>query len=194
MKTLTIIVCLLLTFSLKAQNKFLGNISTVDVTNFWITYDSVVNTTDTLKQNKFIQNLYLDKATVGLMIFLAIRKPTIEYIRKTIFRYPKFWRSIRNKTLDTDKYSVELENCIKNFKRVYSVFFLPDIYFIVGLLRQGGYAQNDAIFIGIELESADYSVDLSELTPSLQKILKLNKNYIFTLIHEFVHIQQKINN
>lgn len=67
----------LIILSILFFNSTFGQITkifTSDIDNFWIAYDSVQTTKDTVKQVQFIQELYLDKATDGLKDFMIARE------------------------------------------------------------------------------------------------------------------------
>lgn len=49
------------------------DLHTEDLPRFYQAFDSVLTTTDTLKQNEFISKLYVDKASKGLKEFMELR-------------------------------------------------------------------------------------------------------------------------
>ena len=58
---LTFFLLFILSFTPKAQKD--QKVFTADIDNFWIAYDSIQSTKDSLKQIEFIQTLYIDKGT-----------------------------------------------------------------------------------------------------------------------------------
>src|SRR5215204_2770396 len=111
MKILFITVSLLTrSICSSAQNN--QKVFTSDIDNFWIAYDSIQTTKDSLKQIDFIQNLYIDKGTKGLKAFMAVRNYTAELWVKLIRIYPKFWNSIRPNTFTVKSYVQEIETSI----------------------------------------------------------------------------------
>src|ERR1700743_76605 len=89
---------LLLAFTGYAQNKQL--VFATDIDHFWTAYDSVKTTGDTLRQQKFIQQLYIDPASDGLKEFMRVRNYNAPLYVKLINKYPRFWQSIRRNTLN----------------------------------------------------------------------------------------------
>jgi hypothetical protein len=57
-------------------NKTSENVITTDIDNFWIAYDSIVSTTDSATQMRYLQTLYLDKGTPGLAAIMEARNYT----------------------------------------------------------------------------------------------------------------------
>ena len=166
-------------------------IFTSDIDNFWIAYDSVHTTTDTLKQAEFIQHLYLNKATDGLKDFMVARQHTAKRHLKNILRYPKFWVSLKSHTLQIKHQAIEIENAMLRFKKLYGNFKRPGIYFTIGCLNSGGTTSDDKILIGAEIAASDSTVDASELGAWLQGVFKNNKDVIYLVCHESGHTQQK---
>ena len=191
MKNLLLSFCLLYSQHLFAQQNKISNLFTSDITNFWIAYDSVILTEDTIKQVKYIEDLYFKKATLGLLVFTQSIHLTAQEIREKILAYPKFWRSIKPYTLQINKFSKSITVVCNKFKRIYSSFFQPSFYFVIGALKKGGKAQNGIVAVGIELAASDYKVNSSELPNSFRKRMQLNRNCSFIIAHECVHIQQK---
>ena len=64
---------LLSSFSLRSAAQDTNKVFTTDIDNFWIAYDSIQTTTDSLMQIDFIQKLYIDKGTKGLRSFMVLR-------------------------------------------------------------------------------------------------------------------------
>lgn len=166
-------------------------IFTSDIENFWIAYDSVKTTTDTTKQKEFIQRLYLDKATSGLKDFIVVREHSAKRHLNNILTKPKFWESLRPHTLQIKSYTTDIENLMLKFKKLYSNFKQPDVFFTIGCLNSGGTTTPDKILIGSEIAAADSTVDASEVGSWLQGVFKLNTNVVYLVAHEVGHTQQK---
>src|SRR5262245_5163656 len=114
------------------------NVFTSDIDNFWIAYDSIQTTKDSVKQIDFIKTLHLDKGTKGLKAFMALRDYNSKLWVDLIRIYPKFWRSIRPNTLAVKSYAPEIETSINKFKELYPELKDAKMYFTVGGLRSGG--------------------------------------------------------
>ncbi|RZK93190.1 MAG: hypothetical protein EOO98_00395 [Pedobacter sp.] len=168
-----------------------------DIDNFWIAFDSLQTTTDSLKQYNMLQKLYVDKGTPGLKAFMQAKGYTTEAWLDCIRSYPKYWASIRPKTLKIKAVNKELDPYIAKFKQLYPAFKPANIYFTIGAMRSGGTTQNDKVLIGAELATGDPEVDISELPANTQNWLKTYfgtypfKDVVLLNMHEFVHTQQK---
>jgi uncharacterized protein YjaZ len=178
--------------TLASLNLTATKIYTSDLTNFWTAYDSVISTSNNNLKIKFITDLYINKASKGLNEFINARNLTAEDWVNSINKYPKFWVSIRPKTLSVLKYQNEIERALKEFKKQYPNFKQPDIYFTIGCLKTGGTTSKDQILIGTEIATGDSTVDSSELIPFFQKYFKHNNNIIQLVTHEMNHTQQQL--
>ena len=190
MKRLIVIIFFSLVSALSYGQKF-HNIYTSDIDNFWNAYDSIKITTDTAKQLKFIQTLYLDKATDGLKDFIISRHHSAKLHLSNILKYPKFWNSLRPKTLEIKNHIADFEILIANFKTQYPKLKEPKIYFTIGVLNSGGTTSPGRILIGSEIACSDKTVDASELSKWLQGAFKLNSSVVSMVAHEIGHTQQK---
>ena len=181
--------CLLFLLSQGQQKVF-----TSDIDNFWIAYDSIQTTKDSLKQIGFIQKLYIDKGTPGLKAFMIARGYSAKLWIELIHNYPKFWNSIRSNTFSVKSYAPEIEKSIQQFKELYPDLKDAKMYFTVGGLRSGGTTMNDMVLIGSEIATGNPSTDVSEFPSKwLEGVFKNQKadNIVALNIHEYVHTQQK---
>jgi len=131
------LIAISLYVSSKAQQGLKKTVYTVDVDNFWIAYDSVKTTADTLKQQYFIQSLYIDKGTEGLKAFMKARDYNAKLWVELINKYPEFWNSIRKNTLEVKKQVGQIEESLSRFKVLYPELKPAKIYFTIGGLRSG---------------------------------------------------------
>ena len=167
---------------------------TSDIDNFWIAYDSIQTTSDSLKQIHFIQTFYIDKGTPGLLAFMKARGYSAKLWVELISRYPKFWNSIRANTLSVKSYATEIENSIQKFRILYPQLKDSKMYFTVGGLRSGGTTMDDMVLIGSEIATGNATTDVSEFPDKwLAGVFKnqLADNLVALNIHEYVHTQQK---
>jgi hypothetical protein len=165
-----------------------------DIDRFWIAYDSVQTTTDTIKQIQYLKTLYTDKGTDGLKLFMKMRKYTPELWARVIRQYPKFWKSIRPNTLIVKQKQAEILVAVEQFKKVYPDYRYATIYFTVGALRSAGIAEGNTALVGMELTGGTASIDVSEFTNKrIEKAFKNQKidNIVAVTVHEYVHTQQK---
>ena len=165
-----------------------------DIDRFWIAYDSVQTTTDTLKQIQYMKTLYADKGTDGLKLFMKMRRYTPELWARVIRQYPKFWKSIRPNTLIVKQKQAEILVAVEQFKKIYPDYRYATIYFTVGALRSAGVAEGNTALVGMELTGGTSSIDVSEFTNKrIEKAFKNQKidNLVAVTVHEYVHTQQK---
>ena len=184
------IIILTISVSMFGQNQK-PKISTIDIDNFWLAYDSIQKTNDKTLQIKIVQELYLDKASIGLKDFMVSREHSAKRHLENILNYPKFWISVRQKTLEINSHKKEIEKLMSRFKRLYSNFKQPDVYFTIGCLNSGGTTTKDKILIGSEIACSDKTTNASELGNWLQGVFKDQTNVINMIAHELGHTQQK---
>ena len=192
MKIRIIILLILFTINLTmfGQNPN-PKISTIDIDNFWIAYDSLQKTNDKTLQIKIVQELYLDKASIGLKDFMVVREHSAKRHLENIIKYPKFWISVRQKTLEINTHKKEIEKIMLRFKKLYPDFKQPDVYFTIGCLNSGGTTTKDKILIGSEIACSDNTIDATELGNWLQGVFKDQKSVLGMVAHEVGHTQQK---
>jgi hypothetical protein len=192
-KILPVIFTISISATLFAQSST-QKVFTTDIDNFWIAYDNIKSTADSLKQIHFIQTLYIDKGTPGLKAFMMARNYSAELYVRLINKYPKFWSSIRPNTLTVNNYASEIENSISKFKLLYPELRDAKMYFTIGGLRSGGTTTGDKVLIGAEIATGDPSTDVSEFPNKwLEGVFKEQSadNVVSLNIHEYVHTQQK---
>ena len=192
-KIITLIIFCCFLANIKAQNAN-QKVFTSDIDNFWIAYDSIQTTGDSLKQTDLIKRLYIDKGTKGLKAFMLAREYDAQLWVELIRKYPKFWKSIRPNTFTVKSYAAEIEKSIQRFKELYPALKEASMYFTVGGLRSGGTTMNDMVLIGSEIATGSPSTDVSEFASKwLEGVFKNQKadNIVALNIHEYVHTQQK---
>ena len=190
----TYLLFCIFTFTSKGQDA--KKVFTSDIDNFWIAYDSIQTTKDSLKQIAFIKELYIDKGTKGLRAFMALRDYSAELWVKLIRIYPKFWNSIRPNTFTVKSFAPEIETSIKKFRELYPDLKEAKMYFTIGGLRSGGTTMNDMVLVGTEIATGNASTDVSEFPNKwLEGVFKTQQadNLVALNIHEYVHTQQKGN-
>jgi len=196
MKAKSYLSFLFLLFSLISTAQDANKVFTTDIDNFWIAYDSIQTTPDSVKQIEFIQKLYIDKGTKGLRSFMVLRDYSAKLWIQLIRSYPKFWRSIRPNTLTVKSYASEIEISIEKFKNLYPDIKDANMYFTIGGLRSGGTTMNNMVLVGTEIATGNASTDVSEFPSKwLEGVFKNQEanNLVALNIHEYVHTQQKGN-
>ena len=178
------------------------NIITSDINNFWNAYDKIIATKDSILQYKYLDSLYIKKATLGLKGIIQARDYTSEDYITAINSYPKFWNSVRENTFKTVNYIDELNDGIEKVRGIYPELKPAKIYFTIGALRSNGTTIDSLVLIGSELAMTDKNTISSEFEGDL----RVNRRFFFDSnpidnlvllnIHEYVHTQQKpaVNN
>ncbi len=167
---------------------------TSDITNFWIAYDSIRNTKDSLRQIQFIRALYIDKGTEGLKAFMEARDYSAELWVNLINAFPRFWNSVRPNTLAVKSKATEIENSIEKLRKLYPDLKEANMYFTVGGLRSGGTTMNDMVLIGTEIATGTAETDVSEFPNKwLEGVFRDQRpdNIVPLNIHEYIHTQQR---
>lgn len=186
---------LLITLNASAQPAVPATrVFTTDIDNFWVAYDSVQSTTDSLRQLHFIQTLYVDKGTRGLKAFMEVHNYSAPQLVGLLRSYPKFWRSIRPDIIALKTRAGEIEVYIQKFKKLYPPLTDAKIYFTVGCLQSGGTPMDSLILIGTEIAAGNPATDVSEFPDKwLAGVFQSSKtgDVVPLNIHEYVHTQQK---
>ncbi|RYF98353.1 MAG: hypothetical protein EOO02_19060, partial [Chitinophagaceae bacterium] len=136
-------------------------VSTADIDNFWIAYDSINSTADRERQLRFINSLYFEKGTAGLRAFIKSGNYTDERYLRVIRDYPLFWRTVRKNTLAIKEQVPAIEKNLDRLRVLYPELKPAGIYFTVGALRSGGMTVGNMVLIGSEIASADTGTNAS---------------------------------
>lgn len=146
------------------------NIITSDIDNFWIAYDEITTTKDTIEQAIFLKKLYLNKGTKGLKSMIKARNYSEQEFLYSINNYSKFWSSIRNETYKAKTLSKELELGIEKLNFLYPELKPAKIYFIIGALRSNGTTLDSLVLIGSELAFANKNTPTEEFPDYLSHL------------------------
>lgn len=166
-----------------------------DIKNFWKAYDHILAVNDTVLHLKYINEYFLDNATRGQQGMIRSRNYSPQEYVDAIKKYPRFWNSIRNNTLNTDKFDIQIRAGIEKFKEIYPDLKPATIYYTMGVFRSPGTGFNDMALIGSEFALGDKYTVTEEFPESLnhvKKYFEINPpQYVdFLNIHEYVHTQQ----
>jgi len=196
-KTPMIIALLIILACCRAASQSPENIITTDIPHFWQAYDLITSTQDSVLQYKYLDSLYLDKATPGLTAIREARNYTPQDYIRVINEYPEFWASIRVNTLKADLFSTQLEAGIEKLRAIYPDLKPAKIYFTIGALRTNGTTLDSLVLIGSELAMSDSNTVSSEFPEEWRENRRkfFGSNPITDLVllnvHEYVHTQQK---
>jgi Predicted Zn-dependent protease (DUF2268) len=192
MKKIGALILFILTFN----QLFSQKIITSDIDNFWIAYDSIIATKDTLKQYNFLNKLYFEKGSYGLKTIREVKDYTAKDYLDAINNFPLFWATIRENTFKSKVLAIEIETGIKQLKQLYPELKQASIYFTIGALRTNGTTIDSTVLIGTELAFADAQTVTAEFPKNLSHLKSYFatnpiNNVSFLNVHEFVHTQQK---
>ena len=172
-------------------------VHTSDIDHFWTAFDKISATTDTIAQEKYLKELFLDKGTAGLNALINVREYTPGEYLAAIRNHPKFWASIRENTFKSKVIEQDLKEGIDKLRNIYPELKPAKIYFTIGALRTNGTTMDSLVLIGSELAMTDQNTVSSEFPEQIgearRKFFDTNPidNLVLLNIHEFVHTQQK---
>lgn len=160
-------------FPPRANGQAQIRIHTEDLPRFYQAFDSVMTTPDSAKQLRFIQQLYVDKASSGLREFMDLRGGNTREWRRFMVNNPTVLQQKRPQILSVLTQEPDILKHIARFKSYYPNFREGDIYFCVGINNSGGTIRDRTVYIGTEVAAND------------------SPNWSLPLVlHEFVHTQQ----
>ncbi|MBC8083406.1 MAG: hypothetical protein H7Z21_09355 [Hymenobacter sp.] len=168
---------------------------TTDLDHFWTAYDSMRTTTDSLRQLRYLNRLYISKGSPGLKAFMDVKGNTAGQWVSAIRRYPRFWNSIRPRTLLTKAAAREIEASLTKLKVLYPALRPTKMYFTIGTLRANGLTKDSLVVTGTELMTGTPQTDLTRLPKTTAAFLaryykKEPFNHLVPLnVHEYVHTQ-----
>lgn len=180
--------------ALLAENN--KNVLTLDIDHFWEAFDQLKLCKTAWDSILAIQNLYLDRATAGLLDFIEARNFTAEAFVATIRQYPKYYRTVRPYTYETKKAEPLIQEVFDQFKGIYTNFKPFKVCFAIGVHRTGGTVSDRFVLIGTEMTTVGRKVDFSEFGPEwMPKDTTKEPNIPLQIrgiiAHECVHTQQK---
>lgn len=171
-------------------------VSAADVPRFWEAYDRVVAEADSVRQVHLLDSLFVQAGTPGLRALMERRRLRPEDYVRAIRQYPRFWASVRSRTLRAGQSAEEIAEAVQRLREVYPALRPAHVYFTVGTLLTPGMTLDDVVFIGSELALADSTVVTDELPEPLRRNLRAYfdsgpaDDIVFLNLHEYVHTQQ----
>ncbi len=178
---------------LSAENQ--KNVLTADIDHFWEAFDNLKSCKTFADSANSFQQLYLDRATDGLIDFIRVRDFQAEKYVKLVAKYPKFYKSLRKNSSEVKKSEQTIEKVFLKFKEIYPNFKPFKVCFAMGIMNTGGTISNNFVLIGTEITASTKDMDLSEFQDNeYRKIFEGNEDLqtkIKSLVaHECVHTQQ----
>ncbi len=171
---------------------FKSQIVTTDLDNFWLAFDQISQSTDSVERLKLINELYIDQGTEGLKGFMAVRRYTDKEFVNNIINYPQYWQSIRGNMALVAQAEAQIEQYLANLKAIYPDLKPANIYFSVGAFRSGGTYDGPKVLLGAEYLLAQPNSFLEELPAIIRNTILEYAPYdiALTAIHEYIHTQQ----
>lgn len=194
MKKILLLLLLVNFTTISFAQKFTQDFVSTDIDHFWIAYDNIINTRDSIKQYRLLNELYLSKATPGLKSIIEARNYKEKEFFDIITKYPKFWTSIKPNTLKVKAQYAKISADIKKLKNAYPELKPATIYFTIGAFRTNGTVDGNKILIGSELALANKNTIITEFPEWRQPFYKTQNpisEIALLCTHEYVHTQQK---
>lgn len=192
MKYLIIKLILIFIFSIHQLNA--QKIYTEDISNFWKAYDKIQNEESFEEQLKIINEDYIKISSPGVKELCKIGKYTDTAYVKSMTMYPKFWNSLRLKTVSLSEDKININEYIQKLKNLYPNLQPANLYFSIGLGNVGGRPMGKDLVIGLELALGDSTINTSEFhSQSKKDFYKYAQTggLVHVAIHEYIHTQQK---
>ncbi|WP_158561304.1 DUF2268 domain-containing putative Zn-dependent protease [Emticicia sp. C21] len=172
------------------------NVLTADIDHFWEAVDNLKNCKTRWDSVLSFQNLYLDRATNGLIDFIRVRNFSADEFVRTIARYPKYYQSVRPYTYESKKAEPLIEEVFAKLKSIYGNFKPFKVCFAIGVHRTGGTVSDRYVLLGTEMITTGKNVDYSELggnwaPKDSTKEPDIPLRIKGMIAHECVHTQQK---
>lgn len=167
-----------------AKAKFI----TDDIYRFWKAYDAVNK--DTTNYKNTFKKIYFDKASSGMNDYMASKVGSINQFISHIKSKPKFYKSIRNTSLEVDNYKKDFLKSFMKMKKLYSNSKFPDVYFVIGAYTSGGTVTKNGLLIGLNQACQTDKTNLEEFNFSDKLLLTKQKNIPSLIAHELIHFQQ----
>lgn len=184
--------CLFCAFTVKGQVVEI-QIDTTDIQRFYQAYDLVLSERDSLARLQIVRDVYLNKATPGLKGLLYVRDyQDYEYV-DAMLSYQRYWNSVRFNAKNLLKDQARVNDYFMRLKSIFPMAKEGVVYFPVGAFRSGGTYFEQNVLLGAEFWLADENADLTELPARLQEAIQetVKKDLPLTVLHEFIHTQQK---
>ena len=160
------------------------NVTTIDIDHFWNAFDNLKNCRSFLDSVNSFQQIYLDKATNGLLDFIQVRDLTAEKFVNVVAKNAAFYQSVRKNTYEAKKAEPVIEDVFAGFKELYADFKPFKVCFAIGIKNTGGTVSNQFVLIGTEVTTSTSGSQSANTEDIIQKIKGI-------VAHECVHTQQK---
>lgn len=171
-------------------------VQTLDIDHFWEAFDMLKYCKSYADSVRSFQQLYLDRATDGLLDFIRVRDINAEKLTSLVAKHPKFYASIRTNTYKIKGLDTMIDSIFFRFKKIYPNFKPFKVCFAIGVLNTGGTVSNNFVLVGAEIATSSADIDLSEFgAGAFRDNLAFKGNIVRKIenliAHECVHTRQK---
>lgn len=168
-------------------------IITSDISNFWMAYDKIILSNDSLERIHLINQLYIDKASPGLKGMMRARNYEDYEFVEAIVNYQNYWNSIRGNESLVIRDQAKVDLYISQLRKIYPNLTPSKVYLTMGLFRSGGTYMDGNVLIGAEYFLANENSVIASLPEIVQNTIKQSfpYNLPLTCLHELIHTQQK---
>lgn len=159
---------------------------TSDLPHFWEAYDAGATAAA-------FQSRYLDRASAGLVAFIAKRSVTAASLAQMVAAYPRYFASIRAANLQLATSDALLSRIRANYvaiKTLYPPARFPPVTLLIGRFSTGGTTSADGMLIGSEFYSISAATPLDELGTFLRDNVKSVDSLPLIVAHEHAHMLQ----
>jgi hypothetical protein len=164
-----------------------AQIVTSDIDLFWKAYDLVKPENDLI----VFRDQYLRKGSIGLKEFTRARISSSCALVDAIEKHPKYYASLRERSLKADSYEDSIRASFRKLKELYNGAVFPDVYFLIGRLNSAGTLTEEGLFIGVDMFGRSPSTPVEELSDWHKAVIKPIEDIPFLVAHELIHYQQK---
>lgn len=168
-----------------------AQVQTLDVRNFWIAYDSLINCKIKKDSIDCIDRYYTTQGTKALKKYLKTYRLKAEDYLNVIQSAPQFWKSIRHNTEKIYTLENSIQSLLEKYQTILPSFKKPRITFIIGCLNSGGTVNKNNVIIGSEIACADRETNSNELNQNLKNVFNRDFAIQDYVAHEIIHTQQK---
>ena len=164
---------------------------TTDIDNFWRAFDAAdrLPTTDRIG---LFKAAYFDVASKGMRDFIDLRLGIVEDFEQHVTRYDAYYRSTRSSTMRIREFEGEIRHFYKRFLKLYPSLHIPTTTFVIGRLSCRGTTSPSGLLVGAEMFGKINRSPIETLRPWQRALVRPVSEIPSIVIHELVHIQQKV--
>jgi predicted Zn-dependent protease DUF2268 len=162
---------------------------TSDIANFWKAYDAGGANGST----SAFQAEYLNRASSGLVDFIASRNVTATSLVSMVRAYPRYFADIRASTLRLANDAAvqgRMRDGYRRIKAMYPPAVFPPVTFLIGRFSTGGTTSASGMLVGLEFYSITSTTPLDELGQFQRDNVKPLDSLPIIVAHEHTHVLQ----